>query len=197
MGAHLVLASASPRRHDLLNEWGLTHTIRIPRMAEDLDQGAEIGPLALGLATGKAEVIRLRLGEEERRSSWVLGADTIVALGSRALGKPEDEKDAMRMLLELRGRWVEVISAVCVLSPDERSYGGWQTTSLKMKPWTDDEVRAYVATGEPMGKAGAFAIQGLGGQFIARREGSWSNVVGLPRQCVMSLLRQSGYPLDL
>ena len=211
----LVLASASPRRQDLLRNAGIAFTVQ----AADIDET----PLPGESARGCAE----RLAREKALTVWrtrpqdvVLGADTIVIVDETILGKPADSDDATRMLRLLSGRVHSVITGVCVVqtvanrqlpvASEDRSGHSAQrpvsfevlrtetrelrtaseTTLVTMSELSDDEIRDYVASGEPMDKAGAYAIQGRASRWIPRIEGDYSNVVGLPVALVYRMLVQ-------
>jgi septum formation protein len=191
----LVLASASPRRQELLRNAGIEFVVR----PADIDET----PLAGESARECAE----RLAREKALAVWrtrpqdvVLGADTIVVVDEVILGKPADADDAARMLRMLAGRVHEVITGVAVvkspLLPNPGRSGApevfvsSEATAVTMSELSDDEIGAYVATGEPMDKAGAYAIQGRASRWIPRIEGDYSNVVGLPVALVWRMLRQ-------
>ena len=180
----LVLASASPRRSEILSNAGIPFLREIP--ANNIDETPEPGeqPKAyvMRLAREKAAAIPL---QPER---IVLGADTTVVVDGEILGKPADQADASRMLRLLSGRAHEVITGICL-----RHCGGevvdTETTRVWFAPLSEAEIRAYVASGEPLDKAGAYGIQGLASKFIPRIEGCYFNVMGLPVALVSSRLR--------
>jgi septum formation protein len=181
-----ILASASPRRRALLRQIGLSFRV-IPSRVEEVNRSAmEPRRHALHWATVKAEEVAHRYPDE-----WVLGADTIVVLEGTVLGKPADDPAAARMLSRLSGRGHEVITGLCLVS--ERAAVQEQLaveTKVFMKRFTPAEIQGYIATGEPMDKAGAYGIQGVGGCLVERIEGSYSNVVGLPICETVGLLRR-------
>ncbi len=189
---HLILASASPRRQELLGSWGIDFTLKAPEIDESLTPGLSCGPQAESLARQKAECVAFHL-DTNVNNTWVLGADTLVAQSEALLGKPENEEHALEMLQSLSGAEVEVATGVALVAPQFDLFAGYVSTKLLMKPFSESEAMAYVATGEPMGKAGAFAIQGIGKSLIAERWGSYSNVVGLPRSLVFELFWKSGF----
>jgi len=203
----LVLASASPRRQELLRNAGIPFTVQ----PADVDET----PLPRESARACAE----RLAREKAVTVWksrprdlVLGADTVVVIGEKILGKPVDAEDAARMLRMLSGKEHEVITGVCLASQEARDQGlgisrpqpsneetriencevrtASETTLVTMTELSDMEIRAYVSTGEPMDKAGAYAIQGIASRWIPRIEGDYSNVVGLPVALVYRMLRE-------
>lgn len=185
----LVLASASPRRQELLRAACISFSVQ----PADVDETplAEESPrqCAERLAREKAlAVSQLRPGD------LILGADTIVVVDEAILGKPVNSDDAARMLRLLSGRVHQVITGVCLIepAPDGRIVArtASETTLVTMSKVSDDEIRASVATGEPMDKAGAYAIQGMASRWIPRIEGDYSNVVGLPVALVYRMLRE-------
>jgi septum formation protein len=190
----IVLASASPRRQELLRNAGISFTVQPADIDETPLAGEGARECAERLAREKALVVwRTRPGDS------VLGADTIVVVDEAILGKPVDEKDAARMLRMLSGRVHRVITGVCLvragdsrdlLDPGERVRTASETTLVTVNELSDDEIREYVATGEPMDKAGAYAIQGGASRWIPRIEGDYSNVVGLPVALVYAMLRK-------
>ena len=176
----LVLASASPRRRELLVGLGLEPEIRPARIDESPRPGEEPPDLVLRLARTKAE----RIADELTSTGdayVVLAADTAVVVDDVALGKPSDVSDAESMLQRLRGRCHEVLTGVWLVRTDDgRCAGGVAGTGVEFRDFDDDWLRAYARSGEPLDKAGAYAIQGRGALLVARIDGSWSNVVGLP-----------------
>lgn len=183
----IVLASASPRRQELLRSAGISFTVQPADIDETPRAGEAPRDCAERLAREKAlAVFRIRPPE------YVLGADTIVVIDGMILGKPRDVGDARRMLRLLAGRTHSVITGVCVFGPAATETTASETTLVTMCELSDDEIRDYVATGEPMDKAGAYAIQGLASRWISRIEGDYSNVVGLPVALVYRMLRERG-----
>jgi septum formation protein len=196
----LVLASASPRRQELLQHARISFTVQ----PANIDETPHVGELPRAYAE--------RLAREKALAVWnlrpqnndtVLGADTIVVVDGAILGKPADAADAFRMLRLLSGRVHQVITGVCVIKPGIKEDGSRtnknpgssnlqiasETTLVTMNEISDDEIREYIETGEPMDKAGAYAIQGVASRWIPRIEGDYSNVVGLPVALVYALLR--------
>jgi len=180
----LILASASPRRAELLAAAGFDFEI-VPADVDETPHADE-SPEAytLRVAREKARQIARQLSAAD---VVVLGADTEVAADGHIFGKPRDAHDARRMLQQLSGRVHHVLTAVVIVGPG-REAAEVVTTRVHFAPLTGEEIEWYVETGEPMGKAGAYAIQGRGARFIDRIEGSWSNVVGLPVATVHRLL---------
>ena len=182
----IVLASSSPQRARLLAQLGLAHET----IAADIDETPRLGEtaeaLAERLARGKAEAIA-----QKRRDALVLGSDTVVARRDQLYGKPHDDADADRMLASLSGQTHRVVSgvALCVAG---RTVSRVAVSHVSMRTISADERSGYIANGEPMGKAGGYAIQGLGAVFIARLDGSYSSVMGLPLFETAALLRDAG-----
>ena len=171
----LILASTSPRRREFLRRLGLRFRIVAPDVDERPRRGESPRAFARRAATDKARAVAARW----KGPGVVIAADTIVVLGRRILGKPKNGADARRMLQALSGRSHVVISGVCVLSAGkERSLV--VSTRVQFKVLTKQEIDFYLASGEPMDKAGAYAIQGIGAFMVRRIRGSYTNVVGLP-----------------
>jgi len=187
----LILASASPRRRRLLAEAGVAFTVMPADIDESPRPGEEPRALATRLAAEKAFAVAARLGAEPRR--LVLGSDTIVVIGEEILGKPRDREHAVELLGRILGRRHTVLTGVALL---DTSSGETRTdcvaSEVLMRTATDAEVRAYVAGGEPLDKAGAYALQGEGRKFVDRVLGSESNVIGLPLAETLALLRGAG-----
>ncbi len=178
----LVLASASPRRREILRHAGIAFRARPSRIAETLRPREKPRAQVLRMAREKAAAVR-RPGER------VLGADTVVVAGRGILGKPRDARDAARMLRLLSGKRHRVITGVCLLSP-RRAFSGAVETQVWFRRLTGTEIDAYVASGEPLDKAGAYAIQGRASKFVTRIEGCYFNVMGLPVALVYEWLRR-------
>jgi septum formation protein len=184
----LILASASPRRLELLGRLGVPFTVEPSHIPEEHPAAPPAEALA-AVALAKARAIARRLPPAD--AAAVLGADTEVVLDGRLLGKPRDAADAVRMLGELRGRVHEVITGVAVVAgPREETAA--VTTRVRMGEYGAAEVTAYVATGEPLDKAGAYAVQGLGAPLVAAVDGCFTNVVGLPLTTTRQLLERFG-----
>ena len=180
----LILASASPRRKELLTQAGFTFEVRAAHLNED--PRPEEDPIAYvtRLAREKAQAVFDAGGNAE---AVVLGADTTVTLDNNMLGKPEDAADAARMLRLLSGRTHRVITGVAVVTA-RRVEVAAEVTGVSFLTLSDEEIAAYVATGEPMDKAGAYGIQGRAARWIPRVEGCYFNVVGLPLALVTTML---------
>lgn len=189
-GPLLVLASASPRRRELLAGLGLDFRRRPVDVDETPFAGEAAEDYVLRLAESKAESAAPADGE------LVLAADTIVVVDGDLLGKPRDPDDARRMLERLSGREHQVLTGVAVRGPSgEPRLSAVETTRVRFAELTADEIAWYVASGEPLDKAGAYAVQGLGALFVDAVDGNYSNVVGLPLPAVYRLLRRAGYPV--
>jgi septum formation protein len=192
----LVLASASPRRQELLRNAGISFTVHPANIPETPLMGEIPRQCAERLACEKARAV-----SRQYPANLVLGADTIVVVDGEMLGKPRDEADATRMLRLLSGRTHQVTTGVCLLGPlrteNHKPETGFEetrseTTSVTMTALTDEDIRSYIATGEPMDKAGAYAIQGIASRWIPRIEGDYFNVVGLPVALVCRMLQENG-----
>lgn len=180
----LILASASPRRAELLASAGFVFDVLPADVDETPWAGEEPQAYALRVAAEKAAVAAARC---EKPRTPILAADTVVVAGGHLLGKPADRGDAERMLKLLADRTHEVHTAVVVRFPGQERREV-VTTQVHFLPLTDEEIRWYISTGEPNGKAGAYAIQGYASRFVDWIEGSWSNVVGLPVATVYQLI---------
>ena len=185
----LVLASASPRRLELLKRIGVTPDAVIPAEIDESPRKGELPPhYAARIAAEKAAAV-------QEAGAIVLAADTVVAVGRRILPKTEDEGEARRMLALLSGRRHRVLTAVTVVDSDGMARHRLSTTIVSFKRFSDEELDAYLAGGEWRGKAGAYAIQGSAEALIRQISGSYSGVVGLPLFETRALLRAAGYPL--
>jgi len=182
----LVLASASPRRRALLEQLGIPLRIDPAHLDENVRAGEPAERYVLRLAREKAEAVQLRHPDD-----MVLAADTSVVLDGAVLGKPADADEALAMLRALSGRRHQVMTAVAVAGKGDRLV----TAAVTFAAADEAALRWYVSTGEPMDKAGAYAVQGIGGFLVERIEGSHSAVVGLPLVEMVALLRESGYVL--
>ncbi len=181
-GVSLILASASPRRRELLGGMGLTFSVCPCDVDETVPGGMHPRDAVVLLAKRKAEAVAAL-----HPAAIILASDTLVEIDGLPLGKPVDEADAVATLLRLSGREHRVHTGVAVIY-HSRVLAERDTTRVFMRPFDEGEARAYVATGEPMDKAGAYGIQGLGGRLVERTEGAYDTVVGLPTALVDELL---------
>ena len=195
MTKSLVLASASPRRAELLQQMG----VHFSKSPVDLDESVMPGE--------SPETYVQRLAQEKALACWqhqpekvVLGSDTTVVVQNKIFGKPENQQQAFDMLGQLSGQWHDVLTAVCIVAAGEQGqeapvlHQAMSQTRVKFKLLTPERIEQYWLTGEPIGKAGAYAIQGFGGVLVERIEGSYTGVVGLPVSETESLLAQVGIP---
>ncbi|MDD5898100.1 MAG: Maf family protein [Clostridia bacterium] len=182
----IILASQSPRRRELLGLYGIPFVVDPSQADEEHVQGTG--------AQRVQKLAQLKCAEVAARhpGRMVLAADTLVCVDDEILGKPKDEQDASRMLHLLSGRAHEVHTGVCLRLPDGRQLCGVDTTRVFFLPLSEQSIRRYIATGEPMDKAGAYGIQGRAGIFVSHIEGSPSNVIGLPLGLLTRFLTQAG-----
>lgn len=188
----LVLASSSPRRRRLLRELGLCFRVIIPAVDERPRRGESPATHVRRLALAKARAVStvLPAGGGAR---WVLGADTVVVLDGAILGKPRDARQAGRMLAGLAGRTHEVFTGIALVpTAGGRARSAVVRSQVTMKPYDAAAIRRYVASGEPLDKAGAYAVQGRGRMLVARVSGSLTNVIGLPLERLSRLLVACG-----
>lgn len=184
----MVLASSSPRRRQLLDLIGIAHEVRPANIDETMRPREAPRRHAERLAREKASAIAKRDPD-----LITIGADTIVVVNRKVLGKPRDADDAARMLTLLSGREHMVITAVAV-SRGRKLRSAVEEVRVRFRRLRDDEIEAYIATGEPMDKAGAYGIQGFGAALVERIDGDFFSVMGLPLRLVLSLLDQAGHP---
>ncbi|MFZ5624678.1 MAG: Maf family protein [Gemmatimonadota bacterium] len=185
--APLVLASASPRRRQLLEMLGIPVEVRPSHIPEVRGEHEEPESYAARLAREKALSVA-----RELPGALVLGADTTVVLGRHVLEKPADDEDAVRMLMQLQGHTHRVVTAVA-LAHDGTVHEAMDVTAVTFRPATEAFLRAYVATGEPRDKAGAYGIQGYGAALVEKIDGDFFGVMGLPVRLVIDLLRRAGW----
>lgn len=188
MTGKLVLASASPRRMELLAWAGISCEVYPSHTDESAHPGEAPWTHVLRLALAKAEEVA-----RQKPLSWVLAADTVVALKDLMLGKPGNRDEAFRMLRALSGQAHQVWSGICLMNRDlDRVFVDHVVTEVEFRPLTDKDINRYVASGEVWDKAGAYAVQGRGAVFTSRINGSYTNVIGLPMAEVLAWLRQVG-----
>lgn len=186
----IILASASPRREQLLRQVGCDFRVEASQAEENNAAALPPAELVRRHALAKAQAVAAKAPAGE----IVIGADTIVTLTGKVYGKPTDAPAAIEMLQELSGQTHSVWSGVAVVVAD-RSFTAAVKTQVTLARLTPDQIRRYVATGEPLDKAGAYAVQGRGALFVERLEGCYFNVVGLPLQTLSQLLAQAGVEL--
>lgn len=186
----IILASQSPRRREILELAGIRFEVRVPGIEEKRRAGESAAEYVERLATEKAWAIEAGGGD------FVLAADTTVVAGGEVLEKPHSEEDAARMLRLLRGRDHEVLTGVCVRH-GARTWSGVERTRVRFAAMTEEEVLEYARSGEPLDKAGGYAIQGLASRYVEGIEGCYFNVVGLPVRRVYGMLKEAGYSFSL
>ena len=188
MAQSLILASASPRRQELMACTGLPFQV-ITADAEEIQAG-DPEALVMENARRKAKAVW-----EKHPDSVVLGADTVVYQDGAVLGKPRDQEDARAMLRRLSGAWHTVYTGVCVIVPGGKMDVRCDASRVHFVPLSDADIQRYIGSGEPMDKAGAYAVQGRAGMYVSRIEGSSSNVIGLPMHLVRDMLREAGFSI--
>ena len=186
--ARVILASASPRRRDLLKLVGIEHEVRPADIDESLLPGETPAAHAERLAREKAHAVA-----EHEPGAVVIAADTIVVVDGDVLGKPLDARDAHAMLRRLSGRTHTVLTAIAV-AKESRTESAVESVAVTFRPLNDEEIDAYIATGEPMDKAGAYGIQGYGATIVERVDGDYFSVMGLGLRRLVELLERVGAP---
>ncbi len=187
----LILASQSPRRRELLSLMGIPFLVDAPQVDETCTLGARDAVLELSQRKARAAAAK-------HPGRVILASDTLVAVDDAPLGKPRDQADAFRMLKSLSGRWHQVYTGVCAISAGGECFARAEATDVRFGPMSDETIRAYIRTGEPMDKAGAYALQGIAGLWIEEIRGSHTNVIGLPLTLTRRLLEQCGlHPLNM
>ena len=203
MEKEIILASASPRRKALLEQIGLQFSVLVSE-AEEKWQGNDPAEIVQSLALAKAEAVAGKWNQEkngkrgkvekQETGAVIIGADTVVVQDGKILGKPQDEEDAFKMLMSLRGRAHQVFTGVAVLDTEDGQVREKilhaEKTEVFVHSMSAEEIRRYVASGEPMDKAGAYGIQGRFAAFIDGIQGDYYNVVGLPVAYVYQVLKQ-------
>jgi septum formation protein len=191
----LILASASPRRAELLRNAGISFEVEPAEIDESCQPDEPPVEYARRLAAEKARAVAAR-----KPDSFVLGADTVVSVEEKVLGKPTDAADAARMLKVLSGRRHLVTTAVCLIAPQGTDLDEpvrHETTEVFFRPLSNEDIRWYIATGESMDKAGAYGIQGGASRWVEKIVGSYFNVVGLPVPLVLQMLKDSGFEFQV
>lgn len=195
----LILASQSPRRKELLTQLGYQFISIAADIDETLNDGEDSKNYVIRLAEEKAKTIFFRLSEAEKINAVVIGSDTSVVAEGEILGKPADEAECISTLMRLENKQHQVLTAIAVISQDtnNKTISKLIETQVKFKTLTVDEIKRYWLTGEPCDKAGSYAIQGIGGQFVTEIKGSYSAVVGLPLYETAQLLAQVHLPTSI
>lgn len=190
---NIILASASPRRSELLSQIGIEFTVKV----SDVDENIEISDpadMVMQLSKIKANAV-YDMVKSDVDDTIIIGADTVVVLDGKVLGKPKDEEDAFVMLKSLSDRVHEVITGVTLLYIEAGSVNidtFYEQTQVHTYPMGDEEIKEYIKSKEPMDKAGSYGIQGLGGKFIKKIDGDYNNVVGLPVSKIYQKLKKKG-----
>ena len=183
----LILASQSPRRFQLLTDAGFKFLVHPVKVSEIIKENLNSSEVVLDLAMTKAKALLDEQPMYQNESVVILSADTLVVKDEQILGKPQDETEAKKFLQLLSGSLHEVKTGVCFYSlPEGKIISKLDTTKVQFKTLSAQEIQDYIKTGEPMDKAGAYGIQGLGSKFVESTTGSWSNVVGLPMELVQN-----------
>jgi septum formation protein len=184
----IVLASSSPRRREILEMSGIPFTVEPSDYEEDMSLSLPPQELAVLLASGKAQSVALR-----HPNALIIGADTFVVLGAEVIGKPYTADRAKEMLRSLSDTWHQIITGYCII--DTRTgtnISGAEISRVKFKPLSDAEINSYIATGEPLDRAGAYAIQGGAAKFVERIEGNYLSILGLPLIKILKELEAFG-----
>lgn len=207
----LLLVSQSPRRRELLTKAGLLYRYDSVKVSEIIDENVNLEDAISKLARSKAEAYLNSYKGAETGPILVLSADTVVVLDGQVLGKPSTEAEACQFLRRLSGRTHSVMTGISLIALDEglgswlrtggglaeksdrHEYQGTEISNVRFRNLTDDEIGNYVATGEPMDKAGAYGIQGLGAALVESHRGSWSNIVGLPMELLEKVLKDHNW----
>ncbi|HBG15860.1 MAG TPA: septum formation inhibitor Maf [Firmicutes bacterium] len=192
----LILASASPRRQNLLRMLGLDFKVMVSTFEEKMDlYSSTPEELVMQMARGKAEEVwKITSARQETSDGLVLGADTIVVMNGEYLGKPDHEEEARKMLTSLAGRWHQVFTGLALVHR-KKSVVAYEMTKVHFRTLSTEEIDGYLRTGEPMDKAGAYGIQGVGAVLVDRIEGCFYNVMGLPLARLALLLKDYGFNL--
>lgn len=192
----LILASQSPRRFQLLTDAGYKFLVHPVKVSEIIKENLNSSDVVKDLAQSKAKALIEQHPEFHNESVLILGADTLVVKGKLILGKPKDEIQAADYLRLLSGSQHEVKTGICFYSfPEGKIITELDTTKVEFKALSEKQIQDYIKTGEPMDKAGAYAIQGLASEFVESIQGSWSNVVGLPMELVKEIIKKQGWLL--
>jgi septum formation protein len=188
MKKKIILASTSPRRHELARQMGLDFEITPSNYEEDMTIDLKPEKLAMTLAYGKAKEVAERI-----KRGVVLGVDTFIVFNGKKLGKPKSKADAFKMLKSFSGKTQEVYSGVALIDCETgKEIKDYEVAKVKFGKMSDAEIKKYIKTGEPMGKAGAYGIQGLGSLFVEKIDGSYTNVIGFPVRNIYNNLKKIG-----
>ncbi|MEK6969084.1 MAG: Maf family protein [Nanoarchaeota archaeon] len=188
MKKKIILASTSSRRHSLLQQIGLEFEVVASNYEEDMTLDLPPAELAKTLARGKALEVA-----ERKKSGLIIGVDTFISLDGKKIGKPKDKKDAKKILRMISNRTLKIYSGIALIdAQNKEELLDHVITEVKMRKITNQEIDSYIATGEPLDKAGAFAIQGLGAVFVSRINGCYFNVMGLPLYRLAKDLQKMG-----
>lgn len=192
----LVLASKSPRRRELLRTHGFLCAVDSVQVSEIIDKNLNLERAIEQVAWQKAAAL-VQTGKYPKGQKYlILSADTVVVLGERVLGQPKDVTEAQTFLQDLSGKTHRVISGICLFDLEvDRFWSASDTTWVEFRRLALEDIKAYVQSGEPMDKAGAYAIQGGAASFVQERRGSWSNVVGLPMEKFEEMVKEHGWQL--
>lgn len=192
MKKEIILASNSPRRIYLLKQMGIDFKVVSPNVEEE-GNGEKRSPVEV---VKKNAIMKVQKVAEDYRNAIIIGADTVVVIDGEIIGKPTNEKDARRILRKLKGRYHFVFSGIAVMeTPEDKLLVSVVRSKVKMRDYSEEEIERYIATGEPMDKAGAYGIQGKGALLVEKIEGDYYNIVGLPLVRLNSLLNRLGYSL--
>jgi len=184
----IILASTSPRRHGLAQEMGLEFDIVPSDYEEDMTMKLSPEKLAMTLAYGKAADVA-----KKTKEGVVIGIDTFIVFNGEKLGKPKTKEKAFKLLKSFSGKKLKVISGLALIDcKTKKEIKDYDVSEVKLRKMSDEEINTYIATGEPLDKAGAFAIQGLGSIFIESIKGSYTNIVGFPVGCLYKNLKKLG-----
>lgn len=193
----LLLVSQSPRRRELLQKAGFSFRTDTVKISENIEENLNLGQAVAALARTKAQAYKNEHKHLKSQKILLLTADTVVVLGDKILGKPSNGEEAAKMLNSLSGKTHSVITGLCLWNLQTgECLELFDETKVHMKRLSEKDIEAYIETGEPMDKAGAYGIQGLGGQFVEKYEGSYSNVVGLPMELFESTLKKRNWNID-
>lgn len=186
----LILASESPRRRELLTKAGYNFDVFSVKVSECPNKNLNADEQILDIARRKSRVALQELHSQNKQNFILITADTEVIFKGQPLGKPQDEQDAFRILKLLSGNTHQVITAICIVDGStQKELSQYETTDIYFRNLSDEEIWEYIHTGEPMDKAGAYGIQGLGGKLVERFEGDFDNVVGLPIRLLQEMLK--------